>query len=402
MTKTQIPGVTVAIPTFNRSQLLKKSLQSVLSQTYADLEVLVLDNASVDDTTSVVKALSDPRVKYLRNSENTGLFRNWNRAISNNNSPYLAILPDDDELCPDFVEKSLAALEASPNVAFSFAKTSGIGMDGEPVAVSDEFPAGGVISGLDLLHQFVTGTNWVIQPSTVMMRAMALDIVGSFDTVHSRLSIDLNLYLRLAAQFDVAFVPEVLARNRIHPGQVTEQSHRTAGGTGPLATLAERMDAIAQLLRSDRGKSDTYRQWLSDRLMHLGQRRSEMTADLVPDLNLAWDEKLEILKDEVRALVPAGETFVLIDDDRVSDDLFPGRHAAPLMQSDGQSLGAPPDAETAVQELQRLHRSGVNFVVIVWPAFWWLDYYIELREYLEAETRCVLHNSRVVVYELAS
>ena len=68
MTKTQIPGVTVAIPTFNRSQLLKKSLQSVLAQTHADLEVLVLDNASVDDTPTVVKALSDPRVKYLRNS----------------------------------------------------------------------------------------------------------------------------------------------------------------------------------------------------------------------------------------------------------------------------------------------------------------------------------------------
>jgi hypothetical protein len=305
-------------------------------------------------------------------------------------------------LCPDFIQQSLEALEANPNAAFSFAKTSGIGMDNEPVPVPGEFPEGGVMSGLDLLHQFVAGSNWIIQPSTVMMRSSALEAAGPFDTVHSRLSIDLNLYLRLAALFDVVFVPEVLARNRIHSGQLTQQSHRSAGGTGPLSTLAERTDAIAHLLRSERAADTSYRLWLADRLMHMSLRRSEMTSQFIPDLNLSWEEKLEILKDEIEALVPAGDTFVLIDDNQFGDKIVSGRLATPLLQRDGQSWGAPSDDASAIGELERLHQLGVNYIVITWPAFWWLDYYMALREYLSARSHCVLHNSRVIAFELAS
>ena len=402
MTQKKVPGVTVAIPTYNRSQLLDRCLQSVLVQTHADLEVLVLDNASVDDTQSVVHALADPRVKYSRNSENIGQYRNWNLAIKLNRSPYLTILQDDDELLPEFVQESLAALEASPNAAYSFAKASGIDLNNEPVPLSGEFPEAGVMSGLELLHQFVAGTNWVIRPSTVMMRSSALDTVGPFDTVHSRLSIDLNLYLRLAALFDVVFVPKILARNRIHTGQLTQQCHRSPGGTGSLSTLAERTDAVAHLLRSERCESASYRVWLADRLMHMSSRRSEMTSDFIPDLNLSWEEKLEVLKEEIETIVPAGDKFVLIDDERLGDNIVSGRQATPLLQRDGLSLGAPPDSATAILELERLHRSGVKYVLFAWPAFWWLDYYIELREYLSSGTRCVLSNSRLIAFRLES
>ncbi|RKZ46126.1 MAG: glycosyltransferase family 2 protein [Gammaproteobacteria bacterium] len=400
MTQDKIPSVTIAIPTYNRSQLLKKSLQSVLTQTHADLEVLILDNASEADTQSVVQAMADPRVRYVGSNENIGLFRNWNRAIKLNRSPYLAILPDDDELLPEFIQQSLAALEANPNAAYSFAKVNAIGMDNEPVPLSDECPDDGVMSGLELLHQFVAGTNWVIQPSTVMIRTSALDAVGPFDTTHSRLSIDLNLYLRLAAAFDIVFIAKVLARNRIHAEQQTQQSHRSSGGTGPLATLAERTDAVAHLLKSERGESASYRLWLADRLMQLSLRRSEMTSDFIPDINLSWQEKLEVLKEEIEAIIPPGDKFVFIDDDMFSDNPVSGRHAIPLLQRDGQSLGAPHDSAMAIRELEQLHRSGINYVLIAWPAFWWLDYYIELREYLTSSSRCVLNNSRLLAFKL--
>jgi glycosyltransferase involved in cell wall biosynthesis len=400
MTQKTVPGVSIAIPTYNRSELLAMSLQSALDQSYADLEVLVLDNASTDDTPAVVDRLSDSRVRYVRNSENIGLFRNWNRAIGLNRSPYLVILQDDDVLLPEIVKQSVDALSASPGAGFSFAKASGIGMNNEPCPLPGEFPEGGVISGLELLHRFVAGSNWIIRPSTVMMRASALEKVGPFDSVHSRLSIDLNLYLRMAAHFDVAFVPKVLARNRVHGGQQTQQSFRSPGGTGPLATLAERTDAIAHLLRSTRAEDPGYRLWLADRLMHLNLRRSEMTSKYAPDLNLSWEEKMQILKEEIAALVPDGARFVLIDNDEFGDDLVSGRQAVPLVQREGRSWGPPPDDATAVQELEKLHRAGVNYVLIAWPAFWWLDYYGGLREHLQSGYTCVISNSRLVGYVL--
>jgi glycosyltransferase involved in cell wall biosynthesis len=400
MTQERIPSVTIAIPTYNRSKLLKKSLQSVLAQTHTDLEVLVLDNASLDDTQSVVHALADPRIKYVGSNKNIGLFRNWNRAIKLNRSPYLSILPDDDELLPEFIQQSLAALEASPNAAYSFTKASGIGLDNEPVPLSGEFPKGGVMSGLELLHQFVAGTNWVIRPSTVMIRSSALDTVGPFNTAHSRLSIDLNLYLRMAADFDVVFIAKTLTRNRIHTGQLTQECHREAGGTGSLSTLAERTDAVAHLLKSERSEHATYRLWLTERLLHLSARRSEISANFIPDLNLSWEEKLEILKEDIETLIPSGESFILIDDDQFNGDLVTGRQASPLLQRDGLSLGAPPDSATAIRELERLQLTGVNYVLIAWPAFWWLDYYIDLREYLYSSSRCVLNNSRLLAFKL--
>ena len=127
-----------------------------------------------------------------------------------------------------------------------------------------------------------------------------------------------------------------------------------------------------------------------------------MTSDFIPDLNLSWEEKLEVLKEEIAALVPAGDKFVLIDEDQFGDNLVAGRQATPLLQRDGQSLGAPPDAATALRELERLHRSGVDYVLIAWPAFWWLDYYIELRDYLTSGAHCVLSNSRLIAFRLES
>ena len=63
-------------------------------------------------------------------------------------------------------------------------------------------------------------------------------------------------------------------------------------------------------------------------------------------------------------------------------------------------IGAPPDDETGIRELQRLRRAGAAFVAFGWPAFWWLDYYTGLRDHLRANHRCVLENDRVVVFDL--
>ena len=66
------PKVTIAIPTYNRAQLLKISMQSVLDQDYPDFRILVLDNASSDNTEEVVRSFSDTRITYHRNKKNVG------------------------------------------------------------------------------------------------------------------------------------------------------------------------------------------------------------------------------------------------------------------------------------------------------------------------------------------
>lgn len=395
---TSMPLVTIAIPTYNRAELLVNSIQSVLKQDFTDLRILFLDNASTDNTREVVQAIDDPRIEYVRSETNIGLFRNWNRALQLNSSPYLCLLQDDDELLPEFVSQSIAALDQNSSAAFSFTNTRFIDIEGEQLHRQEmKQVTPGRISGLDLLHQIVTGDNWVIHASSVLMRSSALETVGHFDITHSKHAIEFNLYFRLAAQFDLVFIPDELTHVRLHPGQ---DHVNNSVSTGPLAMLAERVDAIAYLLKSDRAEDTDYRTWLAERLLTLCMTRSELTSQLVPELNLTWNERVEIVQQEVADYIPAGERIIVADDNNWGYDLFPGYDISPFMERDGEYWGPPTDEQTGIDEVERLRLTSANYIVIGWPAFWWLDYYSALREYLQSKYPCVLSNSRMVIYDL--
>ncbi|HBH61299.1 MAG TPA: family 2 glycosyl transferase [Nitrospiraceae bacterium] len=394
--------VTIAIPTYNRSGLLKTALKSALDQEYNDYNILVLDNASTDDTEDVVRSFTDSRITYVRNNKNIGLVRNWNRTIKLNTSLYLNILQDDDIMLPGFIRESITVLEENPKAAFSFTRAGGIDINGVSVPIPGDEPDGGIIDGLEYLHQIVNGHNWVIHASTVMMRSSALAEFGPFDMVHSKHSEDVNLYLRMASYYDIAFIPKLLSYVRLHAGQDTQLRFNSPGGTGRIAMMSERTDAVAYLLQSERAKDRGYRQWLADRLLHISMRRSELTQVLVPDLNLSWTDRLEIAIEEIIALIPMNNRFILVDEDKWGSHIFSNRHVIPFLERNGRYWGAPPDDETAIQEFNRLWKSGAGFIVFGWPAFWWLDYYSGLRDYLNAKFRCIMKNSRLIVYDLSA
>lgn len=398
---TNEPKVNIAIPTYNRSDLLRLSLDSALSQDYPDFRVTILDNASTDDTEAVVRSYSDDRITYLKNETNIGQFRNWNRLLEINESPYLMILQDDDIIHASFLTESIKPLESNPAAAFSFTDVSEIDASGDVISdqnQSENFAAG-PISGFDYLQRIVAGENLVIHVSSVLMRASALESVGPFDTPHSRTSIDFNLYFRLAAQFDLLFVGENLAQIRRHEGAY----HRHAeADTRPLAMLGERMDAAASLLLSRRADDTEFRRWLAERLLHLSLRRSEMTSQLLPDLNLAEDEKRTIAGEEILNLVPHGDPVIVVDDGHFGPEFLPERRVLPFLERDGVYWGPPANDESAVRELERMRSEGAGFVVFLWPAFWWYDYYHGLRAQLRKKYACALSNSRMIAFDLGA
>ncbi|MBW4459959.1 MAG: glycosyltransferase [Nodosilinea sp. WJT8-NPBG4] len=393
------PEVTIAIPTYNRCSLLEKSLKSALAQNYPNFRVLVLDNASSDETEALVYSLSDSRVTYVKNEINIGLFRNWNRAIELNSSPYLTVLQDDDELFSGFIKESILELEKYPSAALSVAGIRVIDIMDNLLTLPDDILPEGLSSGLEYLHGIAAGRNWPIHPSSVMMRFSVLEEVGPFDTLHSKFSIDFNLYFRITSRFDIIFLPKELVSIRHHEGQDT-QLRIMPGGPAPLAVIAERCDAIAYLLRSERAKDDSYRHWLVDRLLHLNMRRSELTSELVPGLNLSWAERLEVAIEEIITLISSGQTVLLVDNNEWGCEVLSTHHLIPFLERDGCYWGAPPNDAIAIQELERMRESGTKFMVIAWPAFWWLDYYSGFREYIYSKFRQLFSNSRIVVFEL--
>jgi hypothetical protein len=128
--------------------------------------------------------------------------------------------------------------------------------------------------------------------------------------------------------------------------------------------------------------------------------RSELTGQLVPDLNLSWQERAEVLHQEIAGVIPRGQGVILVDENHFGPWLFPDFDAIPFVERDGEYWGPPADDASGIRELERLRSSRASYLLVCWPAFWWLDYYSELRDHLQSRYRCVIRNSRVVVYDL--
>ena len=110
--------VSVCIPTYNRADYLKYSVNSVLQQTYQDWELIVCDDGSTDDTPEVVNSYDDSRLRYLRHPENIGRSRNMRSGFDAAKGEYFIKFDDDDAIASDFLAKTVAILDRNTEVDF--------------------------------------------------------------------------------------------------------------------------------------------------------------------------------------------------------------------------------------------------------------------------------------------
>lgn len=108
--------VTVLMPTYNVGPYVEEAVNSVLQQTYADFELLVIDDCSTDQTVEVVKSISDPRIRIERNEKNLGLADNLNRGLSLIHTEYVARMDGDDIAEPNWLEEEVKVLDHHPEI----------------------------------------------------------------------------------------------------------------------------------------------------------------------------------------------------------------------------------------------------------------------------------------------
>jgi cyclopropane fatty-acyl-phospholipid synthase-like methyltransferase len=115
---------------------------------------------------------------------------------------------------------------------------------------------------------------------------------------------------------------------------------------------------------------------------------------------LEWMDRLYSAAQDIAAVIPAEDTFILLDDEHFGGLLTAGRRTLPFLEREGRYTGPPPNDETAIHEIERLRLSGANFIVVAWPAFWWLDQYVVFSQYLRSNFHCALDNERVVAFDM--
>jgi glycosyltransferase involved in cell wall biosynthesis len=214
MSSSKPPLVTVAIPTYNRASLLREALQSVLDQTLKDIEVFVSDNASTDQTQTVVQSFRDSRIRYERLPRNVGPLENMSRCLQLGTAPYLALLTDDDRLFEGSLQRSVGVLHHHPKVDLVHSAFELVFMGPDEVVLHKKVVyVGGrtdaIESGATVVRRLLTGDYWINPAVAVIRRSVIGD--ERFDPSDGIVN-DLGICLRVARRCrEVAYIADPLA-----------------------------------------------------------------------------------------------------------------------------------------------------------------------------------------------
>lgn len=235
-----MPKVSVAIPTYNTGHFLDDSITSVLSQTFEDFELIVVDNCSIDNTKDIVsKYLSDSRVKYYVNEKNIGAIGNFNRCLSLATGEYVKLLCSDDKFHPQLLEKFVATMEEHPDVSLVSSYFYEFGLETNLI----QPPFYGLIEGKTIIKAVLTTRNFLGNPSQIMLRKRSFK-EWRFKEM-SLWNADLELFLRVLALGNCFIIPEVLSYARVHSSTISQALMKNSSnylGEYELAKLLETND----------------------------------------------------------------------------------------------------------------------------------------------------------------
>ena len=209
--------VSVVTPTYNRERVLPRAVDSVLGQTGTDFEYLVVDDASTDDTESVMAAYTDDRLQYIRLDTNAGANAARNVGIDEASGEYIAFLDSDDEWEPNKLERQLHVAE-NEDVGAVYTGVSQF-VDGELTAEKTPSLAGDITA--DLL-----GRNFIGTFSSVLVSTPVARDVGRLDESMPSWQ-DWDYYLRLSRHTDFGVVEEALTRQHGHDGPNISSHYET-------------------------------------------------------------------------------------------------------------------------------------------------------------------------------
>ena len=230
------PRVSILIPVYNREALIGECIQSALFQTFTDFEVIIVDNASTDNTWGICQrfAAQDKRVRVFRNEKNIGPVRNWRRCVEEAKGVYGKILWSDDLISPGFLEKTLPLFNDS-DVGFVFTQAKIFG-EGQPCnRVLYQLGESGTYPTEEYILGDLRGKDYPFSPGNAIFRMcdlyknLLIDIpnsVGSDFSMHA-IGNDLLMYLLTAHSYTrFGYIAEPLAHFRAHSGSISVSAER--------------------------------------------------------------------------------------------------------------------------------------------------------------------------------
>jgi glycosyltransferase involved in cell wall biosynthesis len=211
-----MPRVSVLIGCWNNAGTLERAARSILEQTVTDLELIVVDDGSTDDSPEVARSIEDPRLRYLPLAH-AGISTSLNAGLREARAPIVAIQDADDWSEPERLERQLAVLEAQPSVAVVGCRMREVDEAGSELRPRTAFAAGDVNA---VLMRFNPVPN-----SSACFRREAVLALGGYDPRY-RYAMEYDLWLRIAERHRVVALDQELATRRMSLGNVAARRER--------------------------------------------------------------------------------------------------------------------------------------------------------------------------------
>ncbi len=208
-----MPKISVVIPAYNAAKTIKETIQSVLNQTFTDLELIIINDGSQDATLEIVERIPDPRIR-LFSYPNAGPTVSRNRGILHAVGDYISFIDADDLWTPDKLESQFNALQTNPQAAVAYSWTNSIDERGKLLRRGFYVQLNGDV------YKTLLVINFLENGSNPLIRRTALVEMGGFEEslTHGE---DWDMWLRLASSYDFVAVPSPQVLYRISPGSAS-------------------------------------------------------------------------------------------------------------------------------------------------------------------------------------
>lgn len=240
------PRIDIIVPCHNYGRFLQSCVASALQDAHLALRVLVIDDASTDDTAEVAQALAagDPRVSVRRHAVNQGHIATYNEGLAWARGDYLLLLSADDMLPPGALARAVAVMDARPRVSFVYGAAVRFAREDELGARTEPPAAAQLMSGETFIRRVCAEARNPVETATAVVRTRVQKAVGDYrpELPHAG---DLEMWLRCAALGEVAYLPTAQGYVRMH----TANMRHAYGGANFAADGLQRLAAFRAFFR---------------------------------------------------------------------------------------------------------------------------------------------------------
>lgn len=210
------PLVSVCIPAYNNAEYIGETIESVRKQTYQNLEIIIVDDNSKDNTLQILQeyAAKDNRVKVFHNEKNLGMVGNWNRCLELCQGAYLKLMCADDLIDENAIEVEAEALNTNPTANLVESDTRFVDINGKKTGVFRRYPKSGLLDGKKVARMSLLFNNFFGAPVNNMIRKSVLEKVGFFDNNFTYI-LDFDMWVKIASVGDIYVIHQLLNSFRI-------------------------------------------------------------------------------------------------------------------------------------------------------------------------------------------